>query len=287
MDTLSKEFLAEIQENLKSIDLDLAKLKNDADNGKIFDQVFRLVHTIKGTARFAGFAQLESLTHDAEEVLERCRAEPENSAALITASVAHIKTAVDGIAQGNTDGPFAGEGVMWTKMPEMVRHLGIELGKKISFETQGDEKILDTLKSPILHIIHNCADHGIELPQDRRAAGKHDTGRIMVRGEAEDGIITVIVSDDGAGVPTRKIKTKALEKGMASEDELDAMSMSDLQQLVFRPGFSTAEKVTSVSGRGIGLDAVRANIESLGGTVTLESAQGRGSSFIIKIPQKA
>jgi len=133
-------------------------------------------------------------------------------------------------------------------------------------------------------MVRNSADHGLETPDDRRAAGKPAAGRITLEAFHEGGHIIVKIGDDGRGLGLRRIREKAIEKGLATEADLAQMSEGQIQQLIFRPGFSTAEKITNVSGRGVGMDVVRTNIEKIGGTIELKSQEGKGSSFIIKIP---
>ena len=133
-------------------------------------------------------------------------------------------------------------------------------------------------------MVRNSADHGLETPDVRLAAGKKETGRVVLDAYHEGGHIIITISDDGRGLNVERIKAKVLENGLATESELEAMSIQQIQNFIMRPGFSTAEKVTNVSGRGVGMDVVRSNIEKIGGTVELKSEEGSGSVFTIKIP---
>lgn len=180
-------------------------------------------------------------------------------------------------------------GNAWQKLPRIIRDLSMELGKKIDLEMRGqetelDRQVLEMIKDPLTHMVRNSGDHGIEKPADRAAAGKPETGKILLEAFHEGGHILIKISDDGKGLPMDKIKAKIVANGLATPEELAGMSTQQLQQYIFKAGFSTAEKVTSVSGRGVGMDVVRTNIEKIGGSVELASIEGKGSVFTIKIP---
>jgi two-component system chemotaxis sensor kinase CheA len=154
----------------------------------------------------------------------------------------------------------------------------------IGQETELDRQVLELIKDPLTHMVRNSGDHGLEVPEDRRKAGKPETGKIILKAYHEGGHIVILISDDGRGLPLEKIKAKILQNGLASEAQLASMSEAQIYQYIFKAGFSTATKVTSVSGRGVGMDVVRTNIEKIGGTVELSSVVGKGSTFTIKIP---
>ena len=180
-------------------------------------------------------------------------------------------------------------GNAWSKLPRLVRDLSAELGKKIELEmigaeTELDRQVLELIKDPLVHMIRNSADHGLEAPKERRAAGKPEQGRIRLSATHEGGYIVIEVADDGKGLNTQRIREQIIRRGLASENEAAALSEQQLYQFVFHPGFSTAEKVTELSGRGVGLDVVRSNIEAIGGTIALSSVHGAGARFTIKIP---
>ncbi|MAE52194.1 MAG: hybrid sensor histidine kinase/response regulator [Micavibrio sp.] len=180
-------------------------------------------------------------------------------------------------------------GNAWSKLPRIIRDLSLELNKKVELkmlgqDTELDRQVLDLIKDPLTHMVRNSADHGIELPADRLAAGKPETGTVILNAFHEGGHIIIEISDDGKGLSTEKIKEKILSNGLAGRDELEDMTSQQIQQYIFRAGFSTAEKVTSVSGRGVGMDVVRTNIEKIGGSIELHSEEGKGSTFTIKIP---
>jgi len=180
-------------------------------------------------------------------------------------------------------------GNAWAKLPRIIRDLQLELGKKIDLQMLGadtelDRQVLEMIKDPLTHMVRNSADHGIEMPDARLAAGKKETGTVRLNAFHEGGHIIIEITDDGAGLPVEKLKAKALKNDLATQEELDAMSDNQIQRFIFHAGFSTAEKVTAVSGRGVGMDVVRSNIEKIGGTVDLKSIEGKGTSFSIKIP---
>lgn len=461
MDDLLREFLTETNESLDVVDVELVKFEQDPNNAKILDNVFRLVHTIKGTCGFLGLPRLEALAHAAETLmgkfrdgvpvtgeavtlilstidrikailgeLERTAAEPEGQdrdlidileqMALASekpaaaepkqadgeltfqilerqlrpgevsldelerafretevepvavapepvkaepvaakpeespaakappkrareeevdpskqeASVASqtIRVSVDTletmmtmvselvltrnqlleIVRRHEDSEFKGplqrlsnvtaelqEGVMktrmqpignaWQKLPRIVRDLSTELNKPIDLEMSGaetelDRQVLDFIKDPLTHMVRNSADHGLESAAERRAAGKPERGSIKLSAYHQGGHIIIEISDDGRGLNVDRIKKKALENGITTEAELEKMSEQQIHKFIFAPGFSTAAAVTSVSGRGVGMDVVRTNIEAIGGTIDLRTALGEGSTFSIKIP---
>ena len=180
-------------------------------------------------------------------------------------------------------------GNAWAKLPRIVRDLALEMNKKIDLQmigadTELDRQVLELIKDPLTHMVRNSADHGLEDIPGRREAGKPETGTVTLNAYHEGGHIIIEISDDGRGLNLERIKAKAISNGLTTESELEGMADQQIQQFIFKAGFSTAEKVTSVSGRGVGMDVVRTNIEKIGGTVELKSVEGRGSTFIIKIP---
>jgi two-component system chemotaxis sensor kinase CheA len=450
MDDLLREFLTETNESLDVVDVELVRFEQDPNNAKILDNIFRLVHTIKGTCGFLGLPRLEALAHAAETLmgkfrdgmpvtadavtvilstidrikelldeLEESQQEPagtdrdliaelermvgeeppaaahpagttvglltyqelqrplrpgevsldelerafretpgpndhEKMAARAVAAknaaarkgegdhadedkadkvsnqtirvnvdtLEHLMTMVSElvltrnqlleIVRRHEDSEFKvplqrlsnvtaelQEGVMktrmqpignaWQKLPRIVRDLGGELGKQIELEmfgadTELDRQVLDLIKDPLTHMVRNSADHGLETPQQRRAAGKNDKGTIRLSAFHEGGHIVIEIADDGQGLDTARIKAKVSANGLASEAEIAKMSEAQIHKFIFAPGFSTAEKVTSVSGRGVGMDVVRSNIDQIGGTIDVKSVRGKGSTFTIKIP---
>ncbi len=473
MDDLLREFLTETNESLDVVDVELVKFEADPNNTKVLDNIFRLVHTIKGTCGFLGLPRLEALAHAAETLmgkfrdgtavteeavslvlvtidriksilaqLERTQAEPtgddhdligqlermslaavappkkeeppatkvstgtltpqtlerplrvgevsldelerafretetEMPAPVAVAEPAKVeaKTKAEAKAEGKSDSKSKAEkksakvavepiddkveggvssqsirvnvdtletlmtmvselvltrnqlleivrrhedsefkvplqrlsnvtaelqeGVMktrmqpignaWQKLPRVVRDLANELGKQIELEMHGadtelDRQILDLIKDPLTHMVRNSADHGLESAEERKAKGKPEKGTIKLSAYHEGGHIIIEIADDGRGLNIEKIKKKIIENGLATESELDKMSEAQIQKYIFGAGFSTAQTVTNVSGRGVGMDVVRTNIDAIGGTIDLRSIYGEGTTFTIKIP---
>jgi two-component system chemotaxis sensor kinase CheA len=450
MDDLLREFLTETGEHLDIVDVELVRFEREPNNEAILRNIFRLVHTIKGTCGFLGLPRLEALAHAAETLmgkfrdgmpvttdavtlilstldrikhilgeLERTAAEPEGvdgdliggldrlaGAAAAAEPPANLdretaagtpadralkralkpgEASVDDLERAFRETPGPGgleglaepvsvealnaprlesdsadsapvskaqtirvavdtlehlmtmvselvltrnqlleiarrqddngykvplqrlshvtaelqEGVMktrmqpigtaWQKLPCVVRDLSAELGKKIDLVMQGaetelDRQVLEVIKDPLTHMVRNSADHGIETPLERRAGGKPEKGTIRLNAYHEGGSITIEIVDDGRGLNVAAIRAKARERGLAGEAELERMSDAQVAKFVFHPGFSTAKAITAVSGRGVGMDVVKTNIELIGGTVDIASEPGRGTTFTIKIP---
>ena len=441
MDDLLREFVTETNESLDVVDVELVRFEQDPNNAKILDNIFRLVHTIKGTCGFLGLPRLEALAHAAETLMGKFRdGAPASSEAvtLILATIDRIKTILEsleraqrepegadtdlisslermvervGSARTRVEAPHTvgtlvsqvlerplrsdedslddlerafretvpdeppiksthalaveaaakddeaakgvnqsirvtvdtlehlmtmvselvltrnqlleivrrheesefktplqrlssvtaelQEGVMktrmqpignaWQKLPRIVRDLANELGKKIELETQGaetelDRQVLDLIKDPLTHMVRNSADHGLETPEQRRMAGKPEQGRIRLSAYHEGGYIIIQVADDGRGLDSARIKAKAVAQGLVSEAEVEKLTEAQIHKFIFAPGFSTAAKITNVSGRGVGMDVVRNNIDQIGGTIDVKSVAGAGLSFTIKIP---
>ena len=180
-------------------------------------------------------------------------------------------------------------GNAWAKLPRIVRDLAQETGKKINLvmlgaETEVDRQVLELIKDPLTHMVRNSADHGIEAPAERRRAGKPEIGTVNLGARHEGGHIIIEIADDGRGLDAERIRRKAISLGLITEAEAAAMAEQQLYQCIFRPGFSTAAKVTAVSGRGVGMDVVRTNIDRIGGSIDLRSSPGAGSTFVIRIP---
>jgi two-component system chemotaxis sensor kinase CheA len=180
-------------------------------------------------------------------------------------------------------------GNAWQKLPRIVRDLSGELHKQIELEMHGadtelDRQVLDLIKDPLTHMVRNSADHGLETPAERAAAGKPEQGTIRLSAYHEGGHIIICIADNGRGLNTERIKAKAVQNGLVSEADLEKMTEAQIHKFIFAPGFSTAAAITSVSGRGVGMDVVRTNIDQIGGTIDVKSVAGEGSSVTIKIP---
>ena len=178
---------------------------------------------------------------------------------------------------------------IWAKFPRVVRDLSVSCGKQVRVEMEGketelDKSLIEAMKDPLTHLIRNAIDHGVELPAIRRADGKPEEGRLSMRAYHEGGQVHIEIGDDGAGINPGKLRNKALEKGLITAERALTMTDQDIRRLIFLPGFSTAEKITNISGRGVGMDVVKTNIEKIGGVIDLESELGHGTTFKIRIP---
>ena len=405
MDDLLRDFLTETGESLNLVGAELVRFEQDPNNGKILGNIFRLVHTIKGTCGFLALSRLEALAHAAETLMGKFRdgmPVTADAVTLILATIDRIKSILDDIeaqqqepagddsdlidqlgrmalqisaapqpaakeqsdnaeksaaraertddergdrlanqsirvnvdtldhlmttvselvltrnqllelVRRHEDSDFKvplqrlsnvtaelQEGVMktrmqpignaWQKLPRIVRDLSADLGKDIELEMSGaetelDRQVLELVKDPLTHLVRNCADHGLETPAERVAAGKARAGTIRLCAWHQGGHIIIEIADDGRGLDIARIGAKAVEKGFATEAEIAGKSDAEVCNYIFAAGFSTADQITAISGRGVGMDVVRNNIEQIGGTVDLKSARGAGTTFTIKIP---
>jgi two-component system chemotaxis sensor kinase CheA len=178
---------------------------------------------------------------------------------------------------------------IFDRFPRLVRDLSTELGKKVNLEIEGretelDRSVIDEIGDPMVHLIRNSLDHGLEKPEERIAAGKKETGLLRVRAYQDGSSVVVAVEDDGRGIDCRKVLDTALERGIVTEEQAQNMSERETYQLLFLPGFSTSREVTDLSGRGVGMDAVKSKVEALGGRISVESEVGRGTVVKVKLP---
>lgn len=206
-----------------------------------------------------------------------------------TATTQHLNLVTTELQEGVMKTRMQPIGNVWSKFPRVVRDLATSCGKKIRLEMEGketelDKTLIEAIKDPLTHIVRNSADHGIEGPEERKAAGKNEEGMLKLRAFHEGGQVNIEIIDDGGGIDPAKIKQKALDKSVITQEQAARMSDRELVNLVFAPGFSTAEKVTNVSGRGVGMDVVKTNIEKIGGTVDIQSKHKEGTTLKIKIP---
>jgi two-component system chemotaxis sensor kinase CheA len=172
-------------------------------------------------------------------------------------------------------------GNVWNKFPRVVRDLALGCGKQVQLDVDGadtelDKTIIEAIKDPLTHLVRNAVDHGIESPEQRKQAGKPPEGRLSLRAFHEGGQVNIEISDDGAGIDIDRVKRKAVERGTITSDHAARMSDREATNLIFLPGLTTAERVTNVSGRGVGMDVVKTNIEKIGGMVDVQSAAGHG-----------
>jgi two-component system chemotaxis sensor kinase CheA len=180
-------------------------------------------------------------------------------------------------------------GNVWNRFPRVVRDVAQVCGKKVNLELEGtetelDRSIIEAIWEPLIHAVRNAIDHGIESPERRRTAGKAAAGRVLLRAYHEGGQVNIEVSDDGAGINTEKVRARSVERGLVSAERAARMNDREVAHLIFLPGFSTADSVTTMSGRGVGMDVVKTNIEEIGGTVDIASRPGLGTTLKIKIP---
>lgn len=411
IDSFLRDFLAESHENLDALDRAFVALEQTPGDRVLLSNVFRTLHTLKGSSGFFGFWRLEKLAHAAESLLGRLRNgelqlnEAMTAALLgtvddIRASLKHIEqtgqeSAKDftahikvlkqlaegrpgvvppkaqpaaspaapppsaGVVEGTqftkqSDGPTAADSTVrvdvglldqlmnlvgelvlarnrllpfavnhadaafasatqrldgittelqervmktrmqpinhvWSKFPRLVRDLSAQCGKQINLvmegtETELDRTLLDAIKDPLTHMVRNCVDHGIEPPDARVAAGKSPVGRLLLRAYHESGLVVIEISDDGAGINLARVRQKAVERGFLKAEDAARLNDRQATDLIFLPGFSTAETTTSVSGRGVGMDVVKTNIENSGGSIELSSVLGQGTTLRLKIP---
>jgi two-component system chemotaxis sensor kinase CheA len=180
-------------------------------------------------------------------------------------------------------------GVVWNKLPRAVRDIAVHMDKEILLELEGaeielDRTIIEAIKDPLMHLVRNSCDHGIESPEVRRRAGKPPQGRLTVRAYHEADQINIEVRDDGAGIDVARIKQKAIEKKLLAPEQAEKLSDSAALRLIFEPGISTAQTVTNISGRGVGMDVVKTHIEKIGGVVDIFSELGEGCIVTVRIP---
>ncbi len=404
MDELLNDFLVETAEHIDAAAAQLVHFEQNPSDKGIIANIFRLLHTIKGTCGFLGLTRLELLTHSAEALISRLREgatgtaatvslilmaidrvkfilkeleasaaeppgddaeliqalekqlagihyepkEPESAAQMEVFDVAASTAAnsseassrrLDTIRVGvpllerimllvselvltrnqlldinrryedeTTKAPLQRlsslttdlqdtvmrarmqpMGRLFASLPRLVRDLSQELGKKLNLVTEGgdtelDRQLIELIRDPLTHLLRNCADHGIEPAAERIAAGKTEAGTIQVTAAHEAGYITIDVSDDGRGLDLARIRAKILTQSLATPAELAMMADDELCRFIFLPEFSTAETVTNISGRGIGMDVVRDNIEAIGGSISLMTTSGKGTRFSLKIP---
>lgn len=178
---------------------------------------------------------------------------------------------------------------VWSKFPRVVRDMAKACGKEVVLDMEGketelDRTLIDSIKDPLTHLVRNSVDHGIEASEKRVAAGKPAQGRILLRAYHEGGKVNIEIRDDGGGINIEKLRTKAVQKGFVSAEQAQKMTERELLNLIYLPGFSTADQVTNVSGRGVGMDVVKTNIERIGGLIDIQSQSGVGTTFRIRIP---
>ena len=248
------DYMEQIKEGVSSVDIRKSILKEYGTLSNIFDEYETEAKNISG--KFRSYTQnLGTIAGDLQEGVMKIRMVPINQ--------------------------------IFSRFPRVVRDLQRELNKKIDLVIEGedtelDKSVVEDLLDPIMHCIRNSVDHGIEAPEARTAAGKPETGTILLKASNEGNQIVIEIKDDGAGIDVEKVRKKAVDRGLIHPDK--AVTEQDAFNLIMQPGFSTADKISNISGRGVGLDVVKTMINNLKGTISINSAKGKGTSFIIKLP---
>lgn len=306
MDELLANFLTEIDEKLAEAIRATLLLKRAPGDPAALSLVFRIVHTIKGTCGFLGLPRLEQVLHSAESLLAQARdgATPVTPELVtgVRRALDHAERIVAGLkagpgpfrlASGPQDGAQASWvqpiGRAWAALPWVAQSLAGQLDKQVDLVARGHDAelgrdLVEPIRDMLTHMVRNSVDHGIETPAERTAAGKPERGRITLHACRADGGILIELSDDGRGLATDRIRARALQRGLVTEAELAAMQDAEVQRFIFHAGLSTASVVTVVSGRGMGLDVVRTDIERVGGTIGLSSQPGHGTTITLWVP---
>jgi len=296
MDELLTDFIAETDRRLTEASAALMRLRADPRDGAALALVRRHVHGIKGIAGCLGLPRVERMTHLAEDALAGAEPSADGIAQAADALYGIARIAAGLLAdlrRGQAAPADAAEMARvadaWGALPLLARRLADRLGKRIALTLEGGETAiphaaLPPLREALAQMLRNAIDHGIEPPAERRAAGKPETGALRVSARAEPGAARVEVADDGRGLPLSRIRAQAAALGLAHPAALAAMDDAEAAQLVFRPGLSTAERPTLVSGRGVGLDAAASGLAELGGTAEAITDPGRGCIFVLTLP---
>jgi two-component system chemotaxis sensor kinase CheA len=259
----------------------LEKMANEDDLGQGSSQAD--MDVVRSHARRI-LADLENVNRDVRRF-----AEARTSINELYEAIHQLDRVTDGIQKSVMDTRMVPVGPLFTRFKRVIRDITRNSGKEMRLVIRGektelDKRMIDELGDPLIHMVRNSADHGIESPEDREAAGKPRQGTVTLDAFHRGNSIVIQVTDDGRGLNLEKIRAKALEREIVSRADLDKMTPHQIYQLIWEPGFSTAEKVTEISGRGMGMDIVRSKIESINGAVELDSTPGEGSVFSIKLP---
>lgn len=344
LDHLVGEFLIESHERLDRMEHCLVRLKERPGDGELVNEIFRSVHTIKGTAGFFRFPRLEALAHAGEDLLSLLREgavpvgslmvdelrrvldclrsilhaieadgdEGERNDEALIARLGELQKATRDHPQAapimhesqelwNVRRDFAAPceaameerlqplSLVFAKMPHLVRSLAERLDRRVRLQIEGGEITLgkdqlEAVRDSLTHAVRNALDHGIEPPEIRSAAGKNPEGTLTLRARQEGGQLLIEIADDGGGIAVEKVRDRAIELGLIPAACATELPEQEVLQWICAPGLSTAPTVTGVSGRGIGMDAIRASVERVGGRVEIESTEGKGTIIRLWIP---
>lgn len=231
-------------------------------------------------------ALVEELLRTRSELVERASTSGDPELLRATQQLSALTERLQEDVQNARQRPI---GSVWNRFPRLVRDLSLTLGKQVKLQMEGagtqvGRSVLDAITSPLTHLVRNAVDHGIERPHVRRAAGKHPEGVLTLRAASRGGELTLVVSDDGAGIDPEGVRCTAMGQGLGPRAVIEGLSDREVLGVIFHPGFSTAREITKVSGRGVGLDVVRTNIERIGGRVEVRSSIGCGTTVRITVP---
>ncbi len=254
----------------------------------LFDKLPEFIEQAKGGVPTAEIRKsIVSEYGDLAAIFDSYESETKNISGKFRSCTQNLGTIASDLQEGVMKIRMVPINQIFSRFPRVVRDLQRDLNKKIDLVIEGedtelDKSVVEDLLDPIMHCVRNSVDHGIELPSVRAAAGKPETGTVLLKASNEGNMIVIEIKDDGAGIDVEKVKKKAIEKGLIHPDKV--ISDQDAYQLIMQPGFSTADKISNISGRGVGLDVVKTMIANLKGTISVQSVHGKGTSFVIKIP---
>lgn len=296
-------FAEEARERLRTItELSLAlDSAEGTEKRALLEVILRETHSLKGDSRAVDLGRVEALAHRLEGLFSAIRSGELGADAavlgLVHDALGGLAALVDEGVSGRACGVGAHELAVGTApvsaifegLPRMVRQLGAQLSKEVELTIEGDHieadrAVLRQLRSPLVHIVCNCVDHGIEDPEARRAAGKRRQGSVVLSASRRSAELVIEVADDGAGIDVERVKGTAVENGLISPARAHRMTEREALWLVFLSGLSTREQTTEVSGRGVGLDVVRERLERLNGAIDVQSTLGHGTRFALSVP---
>ena len=303
------DFLVEGGEILERLDAQLVDLEASTQDCDLLNTVFRAFHTIKGGAGFLGLEHLVAVSHKSEDLfdllshgdvamdaelmdiflqtLDVLRGMFDNEAVSQTGASLDVVTSDLQMALIKTR--MQPMSKVFGRFPRVVRDLARQLGKDVRFEIAGedtdlDKNLVEALADPLVHLVRNAVDHGIEMPDDRLAAGKSRTGHLRLAAEQAGDQIQLVISDDGKGIDVEALRRKVVEKDLLGADAAARLTERECFELIFLPGFSTKDAITDFSGRGVGMDVVKTRITQLNGTIEIDSRLGLGTTIRVSLP---